>query len=185
MFLLGLATPCSCFPTASRKPSTPPRRSSATRSSSKPWGRTGDACVAELVSTVFEAVDAFAGGEPQADDITCIAVRRRELKPAGSSLGETADAPCDVKPLAERHQFGPRRLASARPWPSLAFLSSLQGWNFSPFAGCRRARPTVPLELRLSWSMIPQPMRASCRPLEARPMRMRLCESRRGRSFTA
>jgi phosphoserine phosphatase RsbU/P len=33
--------------------------------------------VAELVSTVFEAVDAFACGEPQADDITCIAVRRR------------------------------------------------------------------------------------------------------------
>ena len=36
-----------------------------------------EASVAELVSTVFEAVDAFACGEPQADDITCIAVRRR------------------------------------------------------------------------------------------------------------
>jgi phosphoserine phosphatase RsbU/P len=36
-----------------------------------------EATVAELVSTVFEAVDAFACGEPQADDITCIAVRRR------------------------------------------------------------------------------------------------------------
>jgi phosphoserine phosphatase RsbU/P len=36
-----------------------------------------EAPVAELVSTVFEAVDAFACGEPQADDITCIAVRRR------------------------------------------------------------------------------------------------------------
>ena len=39
-----------------------------------------EASVAELVSTVFEAVDAFACGEPQADDITCIAVRRR-VKP--------------------------------------------------------------------------------------------------------
>ncbi len=36
-----------------------------------------EASVAELVSTVFEAVEAFACGEPQADDITCIAVRRR------------------------------------------------------------------------------------------------------------
>jgi len=36
-----------------------------------------EANVAELVSAVFEAVDAFACGEPQADDITCIAVRRR------------------------------------------------------------------------------------------------------------
>ena len=36
-----------------------------------------EASVAKLVSTVFEAVDAFAHGEPQADDITCIAVRRR------------------------------------------------------------------------------------------------------------
>jgi len=35
------------------------------------------ASVTELVSTVFDAVDAFACGEPQADDITCIAVRRR------------------------------------------------------------------------------------------------------------
>ncbi len=38
------------------------------------------ASVADLVSSVFDAVDAFAGGEPQADDITCIAVRRR-VKP--------------------------------------------------------------------------------------------------------
>ena len=43
-------------------------------------GKNRSASVAELVSSVFEAVDAFAGGEPQADDITCIAVRRR-VKP--------------------------------------------------------------------------------------------------------
>ena len=43
-------------------------------------GKNHRASVGELVSSVFEAVDAFAGGEPQADDITCIAVRRR-VKP--------------------------------------------------------------------------------------------------------
>ncbi len=36
-----------------------------------------DASVTEVVSTVFDAVDVFACSEPQADDITCIAVRRR------------------------------------------------------------------------------------------------------------
>lgn len=43
-------------------------------------GKHRGASVAELVSSVFEAVDVFASGEPQADDITCIAVRRR-VKP--------------------------------------------------------------------------------------------------------
>jgi serine phosphatase RsbU (regulator of sigma subunit) len=33
---------------------------------------------AELVSRLFEAVDSFAQGEPQADDITCVAIRRRD-----------------------------------------------------------------------------------------------------------
>ena len=47
-----------------------------------------EATVAELVSTVFQAVDAFACGEPQADDMTCIAVRRR-VKP--DVLQGTAD----------------------------------------------------------------------------------------------
>jgi phosphoserine phosphatase RsbU/P len=40
-------------------------------------GKNHGASVGVLVSSVFEAVDSFAGGEPQADDITCIAVRRR------------------------------------------------------------------------------------------------------------
>jgi phosphoserine phosphatase RsbU/P len=33
---------------------------------------------AELVSRLFEAVDSFAQGAPQADDITCVAIRRRD-----------------------------------------------------------------------------------------------------------
>jgi phosphoserine phosphatase RsbU/P len=32
--------------------------------------------IAELISSLFEAVDDFAQGEPQADDITCVAIRR-------------------------------------------------------------------------------------------------------------
>ncbi len=43
-------------------------------------GKNHGASVAALVASVFEAVDDFAGGEPQADDITCIALRRR-VKP--------------------------------------------------------------------------------------------------------
>ncbi len=50
-----------------------------------------DASVANLVSTVFDAVDAFACGEPQADDIACVAVRRRTRQNAlpGSVARET------------------------------------------------------------------------------------------------
>jgi sigma-B regulation protein RsbU (phosphoserine phosphatase) len=34
----------------------------------------------DLVSSLFSAVDSFAQGEAQADDITCVAIRRRETR---------------------------------------------------------------------------------------------------------
>jgi sigma-B regulation protein RsbU (phosphoserine phosphatase) len=35
----------------------------------------------DLVSSLFSAVDSFARGEAQADDITCVAIRRIYSKP--------------------------------------------------------------------------------------------------------
>jgi serine phosphatase RsbU (regulator of sigma subunit) len=41
--------------------------------------------ISELVSRIFASIDDFAEGEEQADDITCVAVRRRRHAAGGEA----------------------------------------------------------------------------------------------------
>ena len=62
---------------ASRKLSISRRKSSAKLSSWRRLRKAGKTRYSELVSRLFAAVDAFAEEEEQADDITCVAIRRK------------------------------------------------------------------------------------------------------------
>ena len=70
------ATRSCCSPTASPTRRTPPTRSSARRACRRAARGGGSAAPKSIIDRVFDAIEAFAGGTPQFDDMTMLVVRR-------------------------------------------------------------------------------------------------------------
>ena len=73
----------ACFSrTASTSTTTPPASSSARRGSRTSFAAHHGASMAELSATLLDAVQAFAAGAPQDDDMTVVLVKREAARPA-------------------------------------------------------------------------------------------------------